>query len=77
MIKLKIQHSYGRLATVCMVLSVYLKFGDFQSVLGYEIRKKGTPHNCLDDASAAMKLVLAIIERRVDNDVPLLQEDVS
>ncbi|KAH9663731.1 Small RNA degrading nuclease 3 [Citrus sinensis] len=47
------------------------------SVLGYEIRKKGTPHNCLDDASAAMKLVLAIIERRVDNDVPLLQEDVA
>ncbi|XP_006494493.2 small RNA degrading nuclease 3 isoform X4 [Citrus sinensis] len=48
-----------------------------KSVLGYEIRKKGTPHNCLDDASAAMKLVLAIIERRVDNDVPLLQEDVA
>ncbi|KAH9712089.1 Small RNA degrading nuclease 3 [Citrus sinensis] len=47
------------------------------SVLGYEIRKKGTPHNCLDDASAAMKLVLAIIERRVDNAVPLLQEDVA
>lgn len=48
-----------------------------KSVLGYEIRKKGTPHNCLDDASAAMKLVLAIIERRVDNAVPLLQEDVA
>ncbi|KAL9461337.1 hypothetical protein AB3S75_004355 [Citrus x aurantiifolia] len=48
-----------------------------KSVLGYEIRKKGTPHNCLDDASAAMKLVLAIIERRVDNAVPLFQEDVA
>lgn len=46
-----------------------------KSVLGYEIRKKGAPHNCLDDASAAMKLVLAVIERRIDNAVPLVQED--
>ncbi|XP_030947801.1 small RNA degrading nuclease 3-like [Quercus lobata] len=47
-----------------------------KSVLGYEIRKKGAPHNCLDDASAAMKLVLAKIESGVDNAIPLVQEDV-
>ena len=48
----------------------------WQSVLGYEIQKKGAPHN-LDDASAAMKLVLAKIENGVDNAIPLVQEDVS
>ncbi|GFY86583.1 small RNA degrading nuclease 2 [Actinidia rufa] len=31
---------------------------DIQAVLGYEVRKKGAPHNCLDDA----KLVLAKID---------------
>lgn len=30
-----------------------------QSVLGYEVRMPGAAHNCLDDACAAMKLVLA------------------
>ncbi|KAH9712085.1 Small RNA degrading nuclease 3 [Citrus sinensis] len=59
------------------LVGVTCSLAEIQSVLGYEIRKKGTPHNCLDDASAAMKLVLAIIERRVDNAVPLLQEDVA
>ena len=44
----------------------------WQSVLGYEIRKKGAPHNCLDDASAAMKPVLAKIENGVDNAIPLV-----
>nr|XP_023874532.1 small RNA degrading nuclease 3-like [Quercus suber] len=47
-----------------------------KSVLGYEIRKKGAPHNCLEDASAAMKLVLAKIENGVDKAIPLVQEDV-
>lgn len=45
--------------------------------MGFELRKKGAPHNCLDDASAAMKLVLAYIEGGVDNVVPLFQKDVS
>lgn len=33
-----------------------------QSVLGYKIRKEGEPHNCVGDAQAAMKLVLAKLE---------------
>ncbi|KAL8531844.1 hypothetical protein ACS0TY_008447 [Phlomoides rotata] len=33
-----------------------------KAMLGYELRKKGNPHNCLDDACAAMKLVLAKLE---------------
>lgn len=49
----------------------------FQSVLGYEVRKKGSPHNCLDDACAAMKLVLAKVEREVGDTIPSAQEDVS
>ncbi|XP_011005815.1 PREDICTED: small RNA degrading nuclease 3 isoform X1 [Populus euphratica] len=48
-----------------------------KSVLGYELRKAGDPHNCLDDACAAMKLVLAKIERGVDNYIPLIQSDVK
>lgn len=35
--------------------------------LSYELRKPGNPHNCLDDACAAMKLVLARLEGRVDD----------
>ena len=48
-----------------------------QAVLGYEVRKEGAPHNCLDDARAAMKLVLAQIEHGVDNAFPLVQELVG
>lgn len=47
-----------------------------KAVLGFELRKKGAPHNCLDDASAAMKLVLAYIEGGVDSIVPFFQKDV-
>ncbi|PRQ48058.1 putative exoribonuclease II [Rosa chinensis] len=47
-----------------------------KSVLGYEVRKKGSPHNCLDDACAAMKLVLAKVEREVGDTIPSVQEDV-
>ncbi|XP_022741598.1 small RNA degrading nuclease 1-like [Durio zibethinus] len=45
-----------------------------KSLLGYEVRKPGAAHNCLDDACAAMKLVLAKLER---GDIPLVQEDVT
>ncbi|KAJ7963970.1 Small RNA degrading nuclease [Quillaja saponaria] len=48
-----------------------------KSVLGFEVRKKGASHNCLDDACAAMKLVLAKIEHGVDNVIPLVQEPVA
>ncbi|XP_002524917.2 small RNA degrading nuclease 3 isoform X2 [Ricinus communis] len=47
-----------------------------KSVLGFELRKGGAPHNCMDDASAAMKLFLAKIERGVDNDIPVNHEHV-
>ncbi|KAL6224861.1 hypothetical protein ACLB2K_003716 [Fragaria x ananassa] len=47
-----------------------------KAVLGYEVRKKGSPHNCLDDACAAMKLVLAKVEREVGDTIPSVQEDV-
>ncbi|KAL1824271.1 hypothetical protein ACET3Z_011049 [Daucus carota] len=46
-------------------------------VLGFELREKGAPHNCLDDASAAMKLVLAQIEAGVENLVRLPEKDVA
>ena len=52
------------LTVMCIVL---------QSILGYEVRKPGAAHNCLDDACAAMKLVLAKLER---GDIPLVLEDV-
>ncbi|KAL1370888.1 hypothetical protein HN51_001080 [Arachis hypogaea] len=49
-----------------------------KTVLGYEVRKDGAPHNCLDDARAAMELFLARIKHGVDKDFPVqLQEPVS
>lgn len=48
-----------------------------QSVLGYELRKEGEPHDCLEDARAAMKLVIAKIETGVDKNIPLNQTNVS
>lgn len=60
-----------------LLFSCYNNVHFLQFVLGYEVRKEGAPHNCLDDALAAMKLVLAIIERGVDNAIQLVQEDVS
>ncbi|PQQ15175.1 small RNA degrading nuclease 3 [Prunus yedoensis var. nudiflora] len=47
-----------------------------KSVLGYEVRKPGSPHNCLDDACAAMKLVLAKIKREIGDIMPPVQDDV-
>ncbi|XP_052195701.1 small RNA degrading nuclease 1-like [Diospyros lotus] len=47
-----------------------------KAVLGYEVRSKGAPHNCLDDACAAMKLVLAKIESGFDDVIPLVHESV-
>ncbi|XP_023003670.1 small RNA degrading nuclease 1-like isoform X1 [Cucurbita maxima] len=38
-----------------------------KSVLGYDLRQEGAPHNCLDDARAAMKLALAKLESKVDD----------
>ncbi|CAH9147191.1 unnamed protein product [Cuscuta epithymum] len=47
-------------------------------VLGYELRKKGSPHNCLDDAITAMKLVKEKIEHDVIDSIPEeAQEDAN
>ncbi|XP_016497164.2 small RNA degrading nuclease 1-like isoform X1 [Nicotiana tabacum] len=48
-----------------------------KSVLGFELRKKDSLHNCLDDACTAMKLVLAKIECGVDCIIPLVREEVQ
>ncbi|PWA54150.1 small RNA degrading nuclease 1 [Artemisia annua] len=48
-----------------------------KSVLGYELRKEGEPHDCLEDARAAMKLVLAKIETGVDDTAPAQHNDVN
>lgn len=44
-----------------------------QALLGYELRK-GNLHNCLDDARAAMKLVLARLEGKIDD---IVAEEVT
>lgn len=44
--------------------------------MGYDLRKEGAPHNCLDDARAAMKLVLAKLESKVDDVITEANEDV-
>lgn len=46
-------------------------------MLGSELREGGAPHNCLDDACAAMKLVRAVIEHEGDDDITIIKEDVS
>ncbi|CAI9766915.1 unnamed protein product [Fraxinus pennsylvanica] len=48
-----------------------------KAVLGYELRKEGSPHNCLDDACAAMKLVLARFEHAADGVIPEEVKDVD
>ncbi|OVA15895.1 Exonuclease [Macleaya cordata] len=48
-----------------------------KTVLGYEVREKGAPHNCLTDAHAAMKLVLAKLEHGFDDVIPLDSKEVS
>ncbi|MED6207922.1 hypothetical protein PIB30_040085 [Stylosanthes scabra] len=49
-----------------------------KTVLGYEVRKDGALHNCLDDARAAMELLLARVKNGVDKDFPVqLQEPIS
>ncbi|XP_020080019.1 small RNA degrading nuclease 1-like isoform X3 [Ananas comosus] len=40
-----------------------------KSVLGFAVREDGEPHNCLNDARAAMKLVLAKLEHGFDDPI--------
>ncbi|KAF4377588.1 hypothetical protein G4B88_006868 [Cannabis sativa] len=49
---------------------------DPSSLLGYEVRKAGSPHNCLDDACAAMKLVLARLEQKAGDTIPYKEMNV-
>ncbi|XP_019085552.1 PREDICTED: putative small RNA degrading nuclease 4 [Camelina sativa] len=44
------------------------------AMLGYEVQKTGVSHHCVHDAAAAMKLVLALIENRVDTTIRLTKE---
>lgn len=43
-------------------------------MLGYEVQKTGVSHHCVHDAVAAMKLALAVIEKRVDTTITLSKE---
>ncbi|KAI3897123.1 hypothetical protein MKX03_025985 [Papaver bracteatum] len=47
-----------------------------KTVLGYDLRESGAPHNCLADAQAAMKLVLAKLENKFDGVIPLKIKEV-
>ncbi|XP_010270848.1 PREDICTED: small RNA degrading nuclease 1-like isoform X2 [Nelumbo nucifera] len=47
-----------------------------KSVLGHEVRKQGAQHNCLDDAFAAMKLVLAKLEKGFNEGITMPHEDI-
>ncbi|MCL7037448.1 hypothetical protein MKW94_009570 [Papaver nudicaule] len=46
-------------------------------VLGQDLREKGAPHNCLADARAAMKLVLAKLEKGFDEIISLDAREVT
>ncbi|KAI3834216.1 hypothetical protein MKX03_030023 [Papaver bracteatum] len=47
-----------------------------KTVLGYDLRESNAPHNCLADAQAAMKLVLAKLENKFDGVIPLKVKEV-
>ncbi|KAF1874642.1 hypothetical protein Lal_00007256 [Lupinus albus] len=55
---------------------VTCSLADIQAVLGYDVREKGATHSCLDDACAAMKLVLAKIKHGLDRVIPLIEEPI-
>lgn len=48
-----------------------------KSVLGSEVRKAGESHNCLDDAQATMKLVLAKLEHGFNDPISIESKAVS
>ncbi|KAF8049139.1 hypothetical protein N665_2285s0006 [Sinapis alba] len=45
-----------------------------KSVLDEELRMEGAAHNCVHDAAAAMKLVLAVVEKGVETSIPQTEE---
>lgn len=48
----------------------------WQSVLGCALRIEGEPHDCLNDAKAAMKLVLAKLEHGFDDPISIVDNNV-
>uniref|UniRef100_A0A1J3FLV9 Small RNA degrading nuclease 3 n=1 Tax=Noccaea caerulescens TaxID=107243 RepID=A0A1J3FLV9_NOCCA len=48
-----------------------------KAVLGHEVRMMGATHNCVHDAAAAMKVVLAVVEKGVDTTIPQPEEMVE
>lgn len=66
--------------TSCLyiLLQSYLFIALFcQSVLGCGVRNEGAPHNCLDDACAAMKLVLAKLKHGFDEPIAIETKNVG
>ncbi|KAK6924015.1 Leucine-rich repeat [Dillenia turbinata] len=57
------------------VLLSFLLNSSSKAVLGYELRKDGAPHGCLDDACAAMKRVLVKIEQGYDKLIPFIPKE--
>ncbi|KAG2327214.1 hypothetical protein Bca52824_009942 [Brassica carinata] len=45
-----------------------------KSVLDEELRMEGAAHNCVHDAAAAMKLVLAVVEKGVETSIPQTEQ---
>ncbi|XP_010932207.1 small RNA degrading nuclease 1 isoform X1 [Elaeis guineensis] len=48
-----------------------------KSVLGFALRAEGEPHNCLNDAKATMRLVLAKLEHGFDDPISVVDNNVS
>ncbi|EHA8587429.1 small RNA degrading nuclease 1 [Cocos nucifera] len=55
---------------------VTCSLADVQSVLGFALRTEGEPHDCLNDAKAAMKLVLAKLEHGFDDPISVVDNNV-
>ncbi|CAN1815049.1 Protein RER1A [Linum perenne] len=48
-----------------------------QAILGYELREENAPHNCLDDAQTAMKIVLETMKLGIDKVIPKIASEVK
>lgn len=46
-------------------------------MLGYDLREEGKPHNCLDDAIAAMRLTLSKLERGLNDPLDMGDFEVN
>ncbi|CAN1191189.1 Small RNA degrading nuclease 1 [Linum perenne] len=48
-----------------------------KAILGYELREENAPHNCLDDAQTAMKIVLETMKLGIDKVIPKIASEVK